>query len=46
MLVGKIQEKYGTNIDEAKKQIDNFLKKAKDFDEELTNEIKKQLEKE
>lgn len=46
MLVGKIQEKYGTNIDEAKKQIDDFLEKVKDFDEEFTNEIRKELEKE
>lgn len=46
LLVGKIQEKYGTDVEEAKKQIDSFLKKATDFGDELTNEIRKELEKE
>ena len=46
LLVGKIQEKYGTNVEEAKKQIDDFLKKAKDFDEDLKKKIQAELDKE
>ena len=46
LLVGKIQEKYGSNVEETKKQIDVFLKKAKDFDEDLKNKIKAELDKE
>ena len=45
MLVGKIQEKYGVEVHEAKKQLYAFLSKIKDFDKDLTKAIKEELDK-
>ena len=41
MLAGKIQEKYGQTSEEAKKGVDSFMKKLKDFDKELTEKLNK-----